>query len=186
MFGSRKTSGAAIIPLTAPSTAAMPQPSASIQPTRIPTSRLSAGFVAAARNASPSFVNRNSSHSSATSTSDTAMMPRSWIEKATPATWIGRVENGLLKERTCAPQIHADAPLKTSASPSVTITIVSTDAFSTGRITVRSSAIPPPNAIRHVSRNAGQYVMWCISDQAMNVVKVAISPCAKLMTPVER
>src|SRR6187549_1605851 len=34
MSGSRKTVGAAIIPATAPSAAAKPQPSASIQPTR--------------------------------------------------------------------------------------------------------------------------------------------------------
>ena len=73
-----------------------------------------------------------------------------------------------------------------SASPRVTITIVSTGASSNGRISVRCSAMPPPNAIRHVSRNAGQYAMWFISDHAMNVVNVAISPCAKFTTPVER
>src|SRR3954453_7620563 len=37
MFGSRKRIGATIIPATAPSTAASPQPNASIQPTRTPT-----------------------------------------------------------------------------------------------------------------------------------------------------
>ena len=39
MFGSRNTTGAIIMPATAPIAAAMPQPSASIQPTRMPTSR---------------------------------------------------------------------------------------------------------------------------------------------------
>ena len=46
--------GATIIPATAPTSAARPQPSASIQPTRMPTRRLEAGFCAAARMASPS------------------------------------------------------------------------------------------------------------------------------------
>src|SRR5215204_360266 len=114
------------------------------------------------------------------------MIPMSWIENATPATWIGRVENGDSNVFTCAPQIHDDAPLKTSASPSVTITIVSTDVPSTGRMTTRSTTTPPANAIRQVSANAGQYDMWFISDHAMKVAKVAISPCAKFTTPVER
>ena len=56
MFGSRKTTGAIIMPATAPTIEASPQPSASIQPTRIPTRRLEAGFCAAARIASPSVV----------------------------------------------------------------------------------------------------------------------------------
>jgi hypothetical protein len=66
------------------------------------------------------------------------------------------------------------------------MTRVSTGARSTGRMMTRSSATAPTNAIAHVRKNAGQYDMWCISENAMNVVNVAISPCAKLMTPVER
>ena len=58
MFGSRNTIGATIMPATAPIAAARPQPSASIQPTRIPTSRAERGFCAAARIASPSLVKR--------------------------------------------------------------------------------------------------------------------------------
>ena len=57
MFGSRPTVGAVSIPATAPRSAASPQPSASIQVTRTPTSRASSGFTAAARSASPTFVN---------------------------------------------------------------------------------------------------------------------------------
>jgi hypothetical protein len=49
--------------------------------------------------------------------------------------------------------------LKTSASPSVTITIVSTEEPSTGRITTRSTTTPPAKAIAQVSANAGQYDM---------------------------
>ena len=56
MFGSRKTTGATIIPATAPKAAASPQPSASIQLTRMPQSRLDTGFWAAARMARPSVV----------------------------------------------------------------------------------------------------------------------------------
>ena len=45
MFGSSaKTAGAVSIPATAPSVAASPHPSASIQVTRTPTSRASSGF----------------------------------------------------------------------------------------------------------------------------------------------
>ncbi len=56
MFGSRKTTGATMIPATAPKAAASPQPSASIQPTRMPQRRLEVGFWAAARMARPSVV----------------------------------------------------------------------------------------------------------------------------------
>src|SRR5438132_11615006 len=49
MFGSRKTIGATIMPATAPTIEAKPQPMASIQPTRMPHSRLDTGFWAAAR-----------------------------------------------------------------------------------------------------------------------------------------
>ncbi len=44
MFGSRNTTGATIIPATAPIAAASPQPSASIAPTRMPISRLETGL----------------------------------------------------------------------------------------------------------------------------------------------
>ena len=57
MFGSSPTVGAVSIPATAPSSAARPQPSASIHVTRTPTSRASSGFTAAARSARPTFVN---------------------------------------------------------------------------------------------------------------------------------
>ena len=58
MFGSRKTTGATIMPATAPTRAASPHPIASIQPTRMPHRRLDTGFWAAARIASPSVVKR--------------------------------------------------------------------------------------------------------------------------------
>ena len=60
MFGSRNVVGAVIIPLSAPSTAARPQPSASIQETRTPRSLLASGATAAARMPRPTFVNRKS------------------------------------------------------------------------------------------------------------------------------
>ena len=48
-----------------------------------------------------------------------------------------------------------------------TITIASTGALSTGRMTVRSIATPPANAIPSVSTNAGQNPRpWSISVQA--------------------
>ena len=48
--------GATIMPATAPTRAARPQPMASIHPTRTPHSRLDTGFCAAARMARPSVV----------------------------------------------------------------------------------------------------------------------------------
>ena len=50
------TIGATIMPATAPIAAARPQPSASIQPTRMPTSRADTGLNAAARIARPRLV----------------------------------------------------------------------------------------------------------------------------------
>ena len=49
-------------------------------------------------------------------------------------------------------------------------------------------AAPPKNAISSVRKNATQYgrPWWLISDQAMNVQNMPISPCAKLTIPVAR
>ena len=71
------------------------------------------------------------------------------------------------------------------------MTIVSTGAPSTGRITSLSSATPPPNEMTSVSVKPIQRWYWgpfgsAINHQAMNVENIAISPCAKLMTPVAR
>src|SRR3972149_3849796 len=84
--GSRNTVGAVSIPATAPSIAARPQPSASIQETRTPTSLLASGLSAAARSASPSFVKRKKAQSAATAPTTTASVPTSWSEIATPPT----------------------------------------------------------------------------------------------------
>ena len=53
MLGSRNTTGAISMPATEPIAAAMPQPSAVIQPTRMPARRADSGLAAAARIASP-------------------------------------------------------------------------------------------------------------------------------------
>ena len=99
------------------------------------------------------------------------------------------VGNGRLggNERTSAFQIQFERPPNRMKSPIVRITIVSTGPPSTGLMTIRSSATPPTKAITSVSANATQYPSpWSISVQAMKVVNVAISPCAKFTTPVER
>jgi len=115
------------------------------------------------------------------------MLPRSWIEKATPATVIGRVEKAFGSVRVSELQSHRAAPSTRKKRPSVTITTVSTGARSTGRITARSSATPPANEIASVRKNASQNESpWWTSDHAMKVENIAISPCAKLTTPVER
>ena len=68
------------MPATAPTAAARPQPSASIQPTRMPTRRLDSGFCAAARIAKPSGVKRKKAYSSASTASVTPMAPSSCAE----------------------------------------------------------------------------------------------------------
>ena len=71
--------------------------------------------------------------------------------------------------------------------PRVRMTIVSGAARSTGRTTIRSSATAPANAIAIVSGKASQSGMPCCENcHARYVVNIAISPCAKLMTPIER
>src|SRR6266571_8286358 len=111
MFGSRKTIGAIIKPERAPSTAASPQPSASIQLTRTPTRRAAAGRTAAARIARPTLVNRKKAQRTTTAAIETPIVPRSWSENATPPTRIGRVGNALGNDLISADQIHEAAPL---------------------------------------------------------------------------
>src|SRR2546423_12803836 len=95
MFGSRKAVGAAIKPAIAPSTAAKPQPSASIQPPRTPMSLLASELTATERIANPSVVKRKNAHSTKTETRQTQNVPTSWIEIATPATATDRVGHRL-------------------------------------------------------------------------------------------
>ncbi len=66
--------GSAISPATAPSTAASPQPIASIESTRTPTRAAAAGRSAAARIPRPSFVKRKSAQTRSTETSTTPII----------------------------------------------------------------------------------------------------------------
>ena len=69
----------------------------------------------------------------------------------------------------------------------MTITSVSTSPPSTGRMITRSISIPPTNEIASVpSRASPSGSPACSSPQAMNVLNIASSPCAKLTIPVER
>jgi hypothetical protein len=91
--------------------------------------------------------------------------------------------NGLSNALTSGPQIQPVSPLIAINIPIVRITITSSGRCSTGRMSTRSTVTPPPNAINSVRTNAGQYgTPWFMIVQAMKVVKVAISPCAKLTT----
>ena len=123
MSGSRNTDGAAIIPAIAPSIAAKPQPSASIQPTRTPISRLAAGLKATARIASPSVVKRKKSQSATTVPRQTPNVPMSRIEIATSPTISERFGNGLSKSFTSGPQIQPVRPLSAISMPIVRITM---------------------------------------------------------------
>ena len=186
MFGVRKTVGATIIPLTAPSTAAKPQPSASSQPVRTPSRRAASRFSAPARIASPSFVKRKNAPSTTTQPIVTANVPTSCLPMCTPPITHDEVGNGLGKNWICGDQIQAARPFRITSSAIVAITTVRTLARSSGRMTTRCSATPPTNAIPSVVKKAGQYEKpwWVISDQPMYVVNIAISPWAKLITSV--
>ena len=78
MFGSSRSAGAAMIPETAPTADASPHPSASIQLTRMPSSRLASGWCAAARIASPIGVRCSSTYMRTRTIADTTITPRSW------------------------------------------------------------------------------------------------------------
>ena len=104
-----------------------------------------------------------------------------------PATLIVRLEKPPLNGRSPPPQITYMSPFSSSARPSVTMTVARGGAFSNGRMTVRSTTTPPANEIASTSGNAAQNAKpWFISDHAMNVENVAISPCAKLTAFDER
>ena len=91
------------------------------------------------------------------------------------------------KPRFSKPQIQPAAELMRMNRPSVTIRIVSGSSPSTGRIRMRSTAIPPTNEIANAETSAspsGSPVST--RPQAMNVENIAISPWAKFTSPVER
>src|SRR5262249_60024753 len=167
--------------------AARPQPKASIQLTRTPTSRDDAGLSADARRARPSLVNRKKAPRSNTSRTSTPMIPMYWMLMCAPATLTVRLENPPLNARTPPPQMTYISPFRRSARPSVTITVDNGEALSNGRMMARSTTTPPTNEIASTSGNAAQNEKpWFINDQAMNVENVAISPCAKLTAFDER
>ena len=68
------------------------------------------------------------------------------------------------------------------------ITTVSAALARRGRITAWWIPTPPTNETSSVTANAGQYEKpWLVvSVHAMYVENIAISPCAKLITPVAR
>jgi hypothetical protein len=145
-------------------------------------------LVAAARIASPIFVNWKRNQRTATVPSETTIVPMSCSEIVTPATWIVSLGNGLSTALTSPDQIHVIRPFSASNNPIVTITTRNTSPPSTGRMIVWWIATPPANETSNVTTKAGQYGQpwFTVSDQAMYVEKVAISPWAKLITPVAR
>jgi hypothetical protein len=95
--------------------------------------------------------------------------------------------NRLGNERLEKPQIQPAALLSRMSSPSVTITRTSGSPPSTGRMITRSMIMPPTNDRTSVSASApasGRPV-WS-RPQATKVLNIAISPWAKLTTPVDR
>jgi hypothetical protein len=85
------------------------------------------------------------------------------------------------------PQIHPAAALTTMNRPSVTITRDSGLPPSTGLISTRSTSIPPTKDTAKAPGSASHSgTPPCASPQATNVENIAISPWAKLTTPVDR
>ncbi len=75
---------------------------------------------------------------------------------ATLPTRIGRAENELRTTLSCGVQIHEAAPCSRISNPIVATTTVSTPPRAIGRMTTRSTAIPPANPIAIVAKNAAQ------------------------------
>ena len=114
------------------------------------------------------------------------MIPRSCAAITTPPMSKVSLGNGFSSVR-CSPfQIQAAAPFSRIRSPIVTVTTVSACERDTVWITSRSITTPPTNEITSVRKKATQYGTRSSSSQQMNVENIAISPCAKLTTPVER
>ena len=85
------------------------------------------------------------------------------------------------------PQIQPAAELTTMNRPSVTITRLSGLPPSTGRISTRSTTMPAAKANASAPTTASPSgTPASASAQATNVENIAISPCAKLTTPVDR
>ena len=178
MFGVRNTVGATIIPLTAPSAAAKPQPSASSQPVRTPSRRAASRFRAPARIASPSFVKRKNRYSTTTQPMVTPNVPTSCLPMWTPPITHDVGDQGLGKNLISGDQIQAARPFRITSSAIVAITTVNTLARSSGRMIVRWIVNPPAKAMASVAKNAHhlKFVLCPISAQAMYVENIAISP----------
>ena len=153
----------------------------------MPTRRLAAGFTAAARIASPSFVCWKISQRTPTTTSRTATSPSDSTLVAIPPTDTASSGNTLGKPRLVEPQIQRARPLTRMNSPSVTVTSVSSGEPSTGRISARSITMPPSRLSTSVISTASRTgTPASTRPQATNVLNIAISPWAKLTIPVER
>ncbi len=74
----------------------------------------------------------------------------------TPPITHDEVGKGLGKNWICGVQIQPASPFRMTSNAIVAITTVRTLARSSGRMTVRCSAMPPTNAIPSVAKNAGQ------------------------------
>ena len=114
-----------MIPETALSIAARPQPMLSISATRIPIRRLVAGPTAEARIQSPSRVKRKKTKTIATQSSEMPITPRSWTFITTPPTWTVFSGNGLFRNLTSGAQIQPARPFRMISSAIVAITTVS-------------------------------------------------------------
>ena len=129
----------------------------------------------------------NNSHTRPSETDETAITPSSSFENDTPPRWTVAVENGPANCFAAPPQIQVVSPLIAINSPTVRSTTASNGLPCNGRISTCWTATPPPNERINVATNAGQNDQpWSSSDQQTNADSVAISPCAKLSTPVAR
>ena len=189
MFGSRKTFGAVSMPAIAPSIAASPQPRPSIHGTRTPTRRASDGLTAAARSASPTFVNWKNAQRTTTADRgrrrscrcpDTRSRPRR-CRSSPPGTGSAR--------RAPRPSRSSHArPLSSSSRPIVTITtrICEPSLDRPDHDLVDPDAADERDEQRHDEGGPVREAVVRRQRPGMYVENVAISPWAKLITPVAR
>jgi len=153
MFGSRNTTGAISMPPMATIAAAMPQPSATIQPVLIPTNRADSGNDAAARIASPVRVNRKNAYSRTNSSTVTPIMP-ALVGADELTAENGADPNGVGYCLMVKSQISPATLLRMANKAMNPATWVKAGALANGLNSSRSMTMPPANDSARVSRKA--------------------------------
>src|ERR687893_2969736 len=181
-------SEATSVPASAPMAAESAHPSISIVPALMPCRRAESGLEATARSFRPTDVRLSSNHRPRHCTSSTASRPRVsfWMRVSNRN---GTLPRGKGDGMVCGsvPKMSCTRALSPRNRPSVMMTTFSGLRPSMGRMSVRPITAPATkaNAIEmKIATHTGMPVV--VSFQETKAEKSAISPWAKLRTPVVR